>query len=208
MKITDQVIAKFFGEGRGFTMIAIKRWGGFIKTEDELEWAHYRAIVSAISAKDREIEFDDEVHMVNYLMRCCYWGLCDYLKNGNRVKLVLESDMMSEDDSDNVRWNLLEPTCEIIDLTEKSQYTLSSQIRSLVLDKFGEEKTIIYDRLIAGHAKIKDVAIELNRNRSWVDCHKRTIERYLRFKLKGLAQDFGHFRKPKVRVQQPELEDS
>jgi len=37
MKITDAVISEFFGKGKGFAVQSIKRWGGFIKDEEDID---------------------------------------------------------------------------------------------------------------------------------------------------------------------------
>ena len=117
MKITDAILTKFFGSGRGFTVQSIKRWGGFVKNEKVLEDTHYIAISRLISTRNNEKEFENELHMVNYMQRVCYWAWCEVIKRNlasDESLLILESDLVNEGDEDKAYSRMPEPSVEAV----------------------------------------------------------------------------------------------
>lgn len=187
MKITDDVIVKFFGNGKGFTMTSIKRWGGFIKHEDELECAQFHALKSAISAKNREIEFEDEVHMVNYMMRTCYWGWCIAVKERLRLPLLLESQLIPEGSDDDWQSPLKReepvPPKEFI----LNPHRLHLIAMNLVIDQLGELSGQIFELHYIKEMEIKLIAKTLGISNERVRSRLSTIDRLLARRLKTLA---------------------
>lgn len=189
MKITDDVIVKFFGHGRGFTMTSIKRWGGFIKDEDDLEYAQFHAIRNAVSAKDREIEFENEVHMVNYLMKNCYWGWCEAVKRRLRLPVVLESQLIpagAEEDRSPV--NKLEESVEPKEIV-LDPHRLHGIAKHFVLQELGPVSASIFELHYVNELIVKDVAKELELKPEIVRSRLTTIKRLLNRRLKHFASN-------------------
>jgi DNA-directed RNA polymerase specialized sigma24 family protein len=188
MKITDDVITKFFGNGKGFVMTSIKRWGGFIKEEDELDHAQFNAIKSAVSAKDREVEFENELHMVNYLMKICYWGWCDAVKKRLRnPTVILESQLIPAwADDDYVQTNKLEESVDPKDLVLEP-HRLHAIAQQFVLDKLGPFSASIFELHYIREFVIKDIAKELEVSTESVRSRLNTINRLLLRRLKHIA---------------------
>ena len=187
MKITDDVITKFFGNGKGFVMTSIKRWGGFIKEEDDLDHAQFQAIRAAVSAKNREVEFENEVHMVNYLMRNCYWGWCDAVKKRMECPVILESQLIPAGaDDDWTPNNKLEEHVDPKDLV-LDPHRLHSIAKQFVLDQIGPLSASIFELHYIKELVIKDIAKELDISSESVRGRLNTINRLLFRRLKHVA---------------------
>ena len=196
MKITDEVISDFFGKGKGFVVQSIKRWGGFIKREEDLDAAVFHAIKTIISARDREIEFDDEVHMVNYMMRCCYWGWCDVLNQKKKDLIVIESELIPKDADDDFQPKITEPSCEMPDLKLDGPNSLVGKLTQLVMDRFGPFGVEVFERTIAGEETVREMAKSVGKTPQWIDQKRRMIKIYLSFRVRKYSIQIG-YQKPK-----------
>jgi len=192
MKITDAVISEFFGKGKGFAVQSIKRWGGFIKDEEDLDGSVYRAIRYLVSARDRAIEFENEVHMVNYMMRCCYWGWCEVLKQNQKNLVVTESQLIPKDADPDFVPKVTEPTCEMIETFTDGKFSFREHVRNMLLHKFGPLTVEVFERTVIGGEKFKDVAESMEKSPSWVENRKKLAQLYLSRKLKGFAEKNGY----------------
>lgn len=195
MKITDDVIVKFFGQGKGFTMTSIKRWGSFIKNEDDLDHAHYHAIRNAVSAKDREIEFDNEVHMVNYLMRLCYWGWCEAIKTRLKVPILLESQLVPAGEDEDTFSTRLEESVEPTELVLKP-FRLHEISSAIVKERLGEVAAQIFDLHYVKELEVKIISKKMNLTEQQVRSKIGIITRLLTRRLKTFARtDYQIYRK-------------
>jgi hypothetical protein len=194
MKITDDVITKFFGNGKGFTMTSIKRWGGFIKEEDDLDHAQFQAIRAAVSAKNREVEFENEVHMVNYLMKTCYWGWCEAVKKRLETPVVLESQLIPDwADDDYVRPDKFEESVEPKEIV-LNPHRLHEVAKRLVLHKLGPTYARIFELYHVNELALKDISKEIGLSVSAIGNRLSTIRRLLHRRFKSFANRDYHYR--------------
>jgi hypothetical protein len=194
MKITDEVIVKFFGNGRGFVMVSIKRWGGFVSHEDDLEHAQFCAIRSAVSAKNRELEFENEVHMVNYLMKTCYWGWCEAVKKRLETPVVLESQLIPDwADDDYVRPDKFEESVEPKEIV-LNPHRLHEVAKRLVLHKLGPTYARIFELHHVNELALKEISKEIGLSVSTITTRLSTIRRLLHRRFKSFANRNYHYR--------------
>jgi len=193
MKITDKVISDFFGKSKGFAVKSIKRWGGFIKNDEDLDAAIYHAVNHLVSARNREIEFENEVHMINYMMRCCYWGWCTALTKNKKDLLVFESELIPAGaDEDFKNPKISEPSCEMPEAGATGAFSLQQRLTEMVRHKLGQRSAEIFERTIAGEEPVKNLAIEFECRVSWIEDRRKIIKRYLSRKTLNYATLSGY----------------
>jgi hypothetical protein len=179
MKVTDRVIEKFWGTGNGFTVASIKRFGGVVISEDVLNEAHYRSLKVAIRVRDTQKEFENELHMINYLMRSCYWSWCEATRKwfeGDGYNVINETALIP-------KW---------ADEDYRPIYTeLTDEQPEMSINKLGELAInlirIKYDDLAA----VKEVIQNLGMSDGMVRARIRVIHNYLRLKFKDHAVEHG-----------------
>lgn len=182
MLVTDQVIEKFWGNGNGFVFKSIKRWGGFISEEAILENAYHASLVAAIRLRDKGKEFTDELHMINYLMRVCYWSWCDAVtkwKEGDGANVISESKLIPKDADPDFKPAILEPYDMPIEpniLTEKAV--------QLVQYKFGNLAKLVFEQCILEHRTAVDVSKDLEISVQVVSAKLRASTNYLKRNLR------------------------
>jgi len=178
MKITNEVISNFWGNGNGFIVASIKRYGGSFATEDILEKAHYESMVLAILAKNKNKEFESELHMINYLMRLCYWSCCKVYREYQKLDQYIrpESDFNQESGQNPI-------LNSVSTLTQDSSLFVESSLKHVKL-KFGKQGVEIARLfLIEGHS-IKEISDLLGIAYSNIYVKSEKIKRYLRFKMR------------------------
>lgn len=188
MQITDEIISKFFGSGMGFTMTSIKRWGGFIKNDDELDAVHFLAITKAVSAKNRQVEFDNEVHMVNYLMRLCYWSWCEVVKIKLRLPIVLESQLVPAEADEEWQPSIRLDEGFVPEVPEIEPHRLHRIAKDAIVDRFGEQHGQIFQLYHVEEMQKKDIAKLMGLSNERVQDRLRSINRLLSIKFREFAQ--------------------
>lgn len=191
MKITDEIIQKFWGEGRGFVVAGLTRWGGFVQDEDLLDDVYFTSLTSAISARDRGKEFETELHMINYMMRLCYWAWCEASERRmNRSFIISESRLYPTDSDSDFKPRIIEPSEEQPDLNSKSVY-LTEFAAKLIKSKYGDDAVAVYRLCILGDTKLKDAANLIGITISKVGAYIRVINILLRKRLESHAREYG-----------------
>lgn len=191
MKITDSVIQKFWGQGKGFVVASLTRWGGFVQDEDTLDDAYFTSLTKAISARDRGKVFEDELHMINYMMRLCYWAWCEASERRMQRSIVVsESSLYPEGAEDDFRPKVIELSEDQPDLHNKSQY-LIDYAEKLINDKFGYYAVQLYRRCIIDGQKIKEVAEDLELTVSKAGALIRVTNNLLKKRLESHAKQYG-----------------
>lgn len=192
MKITDDVIQKFWGEGRGFVVAGLTRWGGFVKDEDLLDEVYYLSLKMAISARDRNKEFETELHMVNYMMRLCYWSWCKASEHQMKHQslIINESQLIPKDADEGFKPRLLEPSEDQPDLNNKSTYLIEFGAK-LIREKFGDDAESVYRLCILGDSTIKEASDKLGCKIYRVNALLRVIGIYLRNRFTTHAREYG-----------------
>lgn len=188
MRITDEILVKFFGhsDSRGFTVQSIKRYGGFIRTEEDLEDAHYLAMKALISARDRGKEFDDELHMINYMQKSCYFSWCTVGKNRmNGIEGVTVSNssmMIGEGDDEYCR--VPEPGVEPVypDL-------LTERVLSLAREKFGEVGADVVRACVIDSLSLAEAGRKLNLKPDRVKSYLRVCMIHIKRSLRSETDD-------------------
>jgi hypothetical protein len=178
MQITDEVISRFWGKGKGFVVTSIKRYGGVFANEELLEEAHYLSMVSAMKARDTNKVFESELHMINYMMRLCYWASCKaYEDLGKRVSTLNESDLIYDDLTNTP---IMKAVSDLIEDPDSFNESVITQVRERYGDHFAEiTKLSIIEGL-----SVKETAHILGATLSSVYLNVEKIKRYLRFKIK------------------------
>lgn len=182
MLITNEVIQKFWGNGNGFVVTSIKRWGGFISDESILEQAYHKSLVSAIKLRDKAKAFEDELHMVNYLMRVCYWSWCDAVtdwKQGDGENVISESKLIPKDADPDFKPSIIEP----YELPVEPNMLIETS-KKLVEYKFGYASKKLFEMCILEHTTLTDAAEELGLSYNIARARLRVLTNYLKKNLR------------------------
>lgn len=191
MKITDEVIQKFWGEGKGFVVAGLTRWGGFVQDEDTLDDTYFTSLTNAIRTRDRGKEFENELHMINYMMRLCYWAWCEASERRmNRSFIIAESKLYPAESDEDFKPRLIEPSEEQPDLAKKSTYLIDLSA-NIIREKFGDDAVEVYRLCIVGDSKLKDAAAQIGISISKVGALIRVINILLRKRLSSHARELG-----------------
>ena len=188
MKITDDIIVKFFGHSntRGFTVQSIKRYGGFIRTEEDLEDAHYLAMKALISARDRGKEFVDELHMINYMQQSCYFAWCTVGKrrlNGIEDITVNQSSLIVSDDDGSEYTRFVEPGVDPV-----YPNLLTSRVLGMAMEKFGQIGANVVQACIIDSLTPSEAAKKLGVKTEKVKMYLRVCTSHLKKMLKNEAE--------------------
>lgn len=109
MKITDENMAKWFPANRRFLHFCAKYYGLSFRNSDVVDEANFIAIKNVMSMKRREIEFDDEKHMVGTVMSTFRFAMLNAFKimlKGDRLDIRNESEVTYSSGASDDEYNL------------------------------------------------------------------------------------------------------
>lgn len=191
MKVTDEVIEKFWGTGNGFIVASIKRFGGVVIDEEVLNEAYYRSLRVAIRVRDTQKEFENELHMINYLMRSCYWSWCEATRKwfeGDGYNVINETALIPKWADEDYRPIYTELTEE---QPEMSINKLGELAINLVRIKYDDLAADVCREHFVKGLPVKEVIQNLGMSDGMVRARIRVIHNYLRLKFKDHAVEHG-----------------